>query len=690
MFTAALVAIFAMFSTAMAQSGSNYTETVGSVDMIYVKGGTYKRGCTDGDSGCNSDEKPTHNVTLSDYYISKYEITNTQWQAVMGDNTTKNNQPKTNITWYDAVEFTCKLSEKTKKKYRLATDAEFEFAARGGNSSKGTIYSGSGNADDVAWHGGNISKCQRTGFSYGACDVGKLKANELGIYDMSGNVYEWVYDNWDHKYSEAALINPTTVHKHTQKVRRGGSHDQPASESRVSARKIRSIEGKDGSIGLRLVLSNSYPNGMIDPCDIHAPPPTGGPKGFRDTRLITGNDEAWVYDMSEYAGQPMAYVLKIWENGAAKMSMVMTYNGNQMVTDQASGQWYTLNSFSLNIVPNSGSAKKYIYYLIDGETMSMMPEGDMPGRYVRMSASEYSGISKVTAPTINSPKTPEQLAPSGYNIDMSNPPKTGRDQRLIEGPNNAWVQDNVALQAGGTHRYRFDFDSEKDARFVVWDVGAKPNPTSITLAKGEWFTVDNTFLRITAENGNKYDYLYTVTSDGKTYYHISYQVYEIGDFRMFEKVTNDYAKNNAGWFEPTMFPDQGASTYIPPSDNPITPSSSSKGSSSSNSSSSKGGSSSSADGDSSSSGDDDGGETSPLLPQIAMSNQAVQVKNGINLQAVNGVMVEIYGIRGNLINRQNYASGVHPVSFAHLPKGIYVVKVQFSGSSTKILRVPVM
>ncbi len=111
---------------------------------------------------------------------------------------------------------------------------------------------------------------------------------------MSGNVYEWMYDNWG-KFDEsgADVTNPVTIHKHTQKVRRGGSHDQPASESRVSARKIRSIEGKDGSIGFRLALSvtDSRPAGMDDPCNIHQPPTTGGMKGFRDERLITAEGE---------------------------------------------------------------------------------------------------------------------------------------------------------------------------------------------------------------------------------------------------------------------------------------------------------------------------------------------------------------------------------------------------------------
>lgn len=174
------------------------------------------------------------------------------------------------------------------------------------------------------------------------------------------------------------------------------------------------------------------------------------------------------------------------------------------------------------------------------------------------------GASKVTLPSISNPKTPDELAPAGYSIDMKNPPTTGRDPRLIEGLNNAWLQDNVALGAGGTHRYRFDFDNEDYTRFFVYDP-----PSFTSLAKGTWYTVDNTFLRIFDDNGKVYDYLYTVSEDGNTYYHISFQSYEVGDFRLFEKVS---ASAVPEWIEPSSTVetyDQGSSTYIPPSEDNI-------------------------------------------------------------------------------------------------------------------------
>jgi len=674
----ALAAIAALFSNATAQcnstdysiSLSGLTSSQKPLDMVYVKGGTYKRGCSTGDNACEATEKPQHNVTLSDYYIGKYEVTNAQWKAVMKDNTTADNKPKTSITWYDAIAFTCSLSVATNRKYRLATDAEFEYASRGGTKTKDYLYSGSNTANDVAWTSAN------SGNGFGAKDVGGKAANELGLYDMSGNVYEWTLDSWGNYNSSAPdltnpIDRPTT---HTQKTRRGGSYDQPESESRVSARKIRSIEGKDGSIGFRLALSvnNSDPAAQINPCALRPPPVTGGKISFRDDRLTTASNEVWLADLGSYTGSSMGYAIKLNSDGSARATMIMSGNAMDYGSYGVSGEWYTTNNFSLYIKPVSGTEKKFIYYYLDNSEISLMPDGDSPWRFERRNVSDFNGASKVTTPTIASPKTPEQLAQGKSNIDMSNPPTTERDTRIVEGSSDAWVQDNVALNAGGTHRYRKDFDSQSDMRFVVWDAAAG---TSTLLAHGPWFTVDNTFLRVKDPNGATYDYLYSVNENN--FYHISFQSYERGDFRMFEKMS---AGSVPQWKEPTQNTtyNQGASTYIPPSN--ATPSSNSQASISVT-----GIDCSANDGSSSSSA----GSTL-VLPQIATSNLAIQTKNGINLQVVNGAAIEIYGIKGNLINRQNYTNGLHTLSLSNLPKGIYLVKVRFESSDMKILRVPVM
>jgi len=338
----------------------------------------------------------------------------------------------------------------------------------------------------------------------------------------------------------------------------------------------------------------------------------------------------------------------------------------------------------------------------------MMPEAGMPGRYERIKLSDFAGAEKVTLPSISSPKTPENLANGKTNIDMANPPKTGHDPRVKEGTGYAWIQDNVKMGAGGTHRYRKDFESDDKMRFIVWDP-----PSTTLLAQGPWFTVDNTFLRVNDPNGATYDYLYTVTKNNDTLYHISFQAYEPGDFRMFMKTRDgDIPAGSEPASNATTY-NQGASKYIPPSVNGTMPtiSSSSRASSSSvaASSSSRASSSSvaasysssstiassssvevslssSSEVDASSSSEDD--ET-PILSQIVTNNLAVQIKNGVNLQVASGAIVEIYCIKGNLINRQNYKSGVYILSLANLPKGMYLVKVGF-GSDMKILRVPVL
>ncbi len=656
MFGMAMVAIAALFSSAMAQTGNtNFTiqldglGTNKTLDMIFVDGGTYKRGCSEGDTKCESTEKPAHNVTLSSYYVGKYEITNAQWNAVMGSSSsgstpgfgTSANAPKTQITWYDAIEFTCKLREKTGKKYRLLTDAEFEYAARGGKKTKGYLYSGSNTPNDVSWNSSSTfpPTCYGSG-QYQQCftmngpqDVGGLAANELGTYDMSGNVYEWTHDSWGNYDSKAEdLTNPINKPTaHTQKTRRGGSYDQLPADSRVSARKIRSIEGKDGSIGFRLALSvnDSDPAAQIDPCEIHQPPPSGGKPGFRDERIITADDEVWAPD-GGYGS-----MLKIKENGAAIAGSIYCSGSYCMTSDSISGEWYTANCMALNIVRANGDSKRYLYYLIDEENMSMMPENGMPGRFLRKKIADVSNAAKLNVPTIANPKTLEQLVPSTVkNIDMKNPPATGRDSRLIEGPDYAWIQDNVAMGAGGTHRYRKDFDSENAMRFVVWDKGAYT-----ALAQGPWFTVDNIFLRVNDNTNNQtYDYLYSVSPDGKTLYHISFQAYEPGDFRMFQKKSADAdSAAKYGWTEPSKLADtynQGVSTYVPPSeDNPVF------------------------------------GGVSPVL---SGNNLAVQIKNG--------TVLEVYNIKGNLVSKQG---------LTNLPKGVYIVKVRF-GSDIKILRVPVL
>jgi formylglycine-generating enzyme required for sulfatase activity len=187
-------------------------------------------------------------VTVSDFYIGKYEVTQKQWVDVMGSNPSKfkgDDLPVEMVSWNDVQKFIEAVNQKTGKKYRLPTEAEWEYAARGGNKSKGNKYSGGNNIDDVAWYGGNSGSRTQA--------VGTKSANELGIYDMSGNVWEWVSD-WYGEYSSSAQTNPAGPSSGSGRVDRGGGWNYSAGRCRVSARDGDHPGNRYGNIGFRLVL----------------------------------------------------------------------------------------------------------------------------------------------------------------------------------------------------------------------------------------------------------------------------------------------------------------------------------------------------------------------------------------------------------------------------------------------------
>jgi len=194
-------------------------------------------------------EKPVHRVTLSDFYIGKYQVTNIEWHAIMSNNPSKfkfDYEPVTDVSWDDCQEFIKKLNVKTGLKYCLPTEAEWEYAARGGNQSKGYEYSGSDCIDDVAWYIGNSGEIPHY--------VGKKYANELGIHDMSGNVSEWCSD-WSDNYSSADQTNPQGAPSGTIRVVRGGSYDDPGNCCGVAARLGGHPDYRSNTTGFRLARS---------------------------------------------------------------------------------------------------------------------------------------------------------------------------------------------------------------------------------------------------------------------------------------------------------------------------------------------------------------------------------------------------------------------------------------------------
>ena len=229
----------------------NQTITVNGVyfTMIAVEGGTFQMGATsEQGSYADNDEKPVHSVTLSDYYIGETEVTQELWTAVMGENPSSfkgNNKPVERVSWNDCQEFIKKLNQLTGKNFRLPTEAEWEYAARGGNKSLDYKYSGSDIVGVVAWYDGNSGS--RTH------DVKTKQANKLGIYDMSGNVYEWCQD-WYGSYSSSSQTNPTGPSSGSSRVLRGGGWDFNARSCRVSYRNYGSPDPGNSNCGFRLVL----------------------------------------------------------------------------------------------------------------------------------------------------------------------------------------------------------------------------------------------------------------------------------------------------------------------------------------------------------------------------------------------------------------------------------------------------
>ena len=232
-------------------SYSNGTLTVNGIkyNMVWVDGGTFRMGATsEQGSDADSGDKPVHSVTLSGYYIGKTEVTQALWQAVMGSNPSDlkgDDLPVECVSWDDCQEFIRKLHSLTGENFRLPTEAEWEFACRGGNNSRGYKYSGSNYIDDVAWYWDNSGDKTHP--------VATKLPNELGIYDMTGNVLEWCAD-WYGDYSSGAQTNPKGPYDGSDRVARGSSSWSYASSCRSSLRDFSNPGDRYGGIGLRLSL----------------------------------------------------------------------------------------------------------------------------------------------------------------------------------------------------------------------------------------------------------------------------------------------------------------------------------------------------------------------------------------------------------------------------------------------------
>ena len=217
-----------------------------SFTMVHVEGGTFQMGSEDSES--LSDEQPVHQVTLSTFSIGQTEVTQELWEAVMGTNPSYfkgAKLPVEQVSWYDCQTFFSKLNSMTGQQFRLPTEAEWEYVARGGNRSKGYKYSGSNNIGDVAWYDSNSGNTTH--------EVATKAPNELGVYDMSGNVWEMCHD-WFGSYRSSSQTNPVGPSSGTYRVRRGGGWNTYAKDLPVTRRFISAPDYSGYFLGLRLAL----------------------------------------------------------------------------------------------------------------------------------------------------------------------------------------------------------------------------------------------------------------------------------------------------------------------------------------------------------------------------------------------------------------------------------------------------
>lgn len=221
-------------------------------NMIFVQGGTFTMGATSeqGTRDPGSNEYPTHKVTLSDYYIGETEVTQELWCAVLGCENPSVHQglqnPVETVNWSECQNFISELNRLTGRNFRMLTEAEWEYAARGGAYHSGYKYSGSDSVADVAWY------CENSNYTHQP--VKQKQPNALGIYDMSGNVHEWCYDVYG-LYTEEDQTDPQGSNSSSDHVIRGGAWLNTTNYCRVSYRYCYCVTQENEYLGLRLAMT---------------------------------------------------------------------------------------------------------------------------------------------------------------------------------------------------------------------------------------------------------------------------------------------------------------------------------------------------------------------------------------------------------------------------------------------------
>jgi hypothetical protein len=391
------------------ETGS-FTETVNGVsfEMVYIPGGTFTIGCES--SPCPADAQPVTGVRVSSYHIGKNEVTVGLWNAVMNDDVQSWGSPSiTSITWYDAMEFACRLSQLTGRKYRMTTEAEWEYAAK----------------------------------------------NHLSSLENVGGTEEWAYNSWSSTHMGGTDPVGPSSGEHTQKTRR----DAQGSVDNITGRLIRSIDGIGPALRLAISAEMDYPPGYVPPCDLHAPQIGDEPvNSYRDPRWITGSDAHWTTGSIAIG----SFDLRVWDDGTAvlngKNGQWFTSNNIAFVYVPSSGSSVTYPYIFLDTTQGS---------LLSSQSFM---SGGYIGRIAKKAAASYT---KPSVSGLKSGAELAAAAGENFKmIDMVNIPESARkqDSRLLDGTNQGWFQNNT--QAGGLHHYRKDVDPD-EFRFTVNNNGTR-------------------------------------------------------------------------------------------------------------------------------------------------------------------------------------------------------------------------